>query len=89
MTRVSASDAGMRESGENPEHSPLLYVLEAVVRDVSRSLGKPEKAERQTQRRFPPPNCTSQKTYDDRMLQKAVSAAACGKWGTREIGRGS
>ena len=79
----------MRESGENPEHSPLLYVLEAAVRDVSRSLGKPEKAERQTQRRFSSPNCTSQKTYDDRVPRKAVSAALCGNWGTREIGRGS
>jgi hypothetical protein len=34
----------MRESGESPEHCPLPYALEAVVRDVSRSLGKPEKA---------------------------------------------
>ena len=57
----------MRKSGESPEHCPLLYVLEAAVRGVSRSLGKPEKAGRQTQEFvFKFPNCMSQKTYDDR-----------------------
>lgn len=39
---------GIEEAGENPALYPKLYALEAVVRDVSRSLGKPEKAGRQT-----------------------------------------
>lgn len=41
----------MRESGENPEHYPLLYAREAAVRNVSWSLGPegPEKAERRPQ----------------------------------------
>lgn len=37
---VSArAEAGMRESGGNPEQYPLPYVREAAVRGVSRSLG--------------------------------------------------
>ena len=33
------AEAGMRESGENPEQYPLPYAGEAVVHGVSRSLG--------------------------------------------------
>ena len=50
------------------------YALEAVVRDVSRSLGKPEKAERQTGRvsRVRPPDGASRKTYDARNRRRAA-----------------
>jgi len=41
----------MRKFGENPKLLPLLYVRETVVRGVSRSLGKPEKAGGQTPER--------------------------------------
>ena len=41
----------------------MLYVQEDVVRGASRSLGKPEKAEQQTQNRKVL-HCTSQKTDD-------------------------
>ena len=37
----------MREAGENPAQYPLPYAWEAAARGVSRSLGGPEKAERQ------------------------------------------
>ena len=44
----------MRESGQSPEHNPLLYAQEPVVHGVSRSLGgnAPEKAEQEAQERF-------------------------------------
>ena len=34
------AEAGMRESGGNPEQYPLPYVREAAARGVSRSLGE-------------------------------------------------
>lgn len=52
----------MRQFGENPEHCPLLYLHEDIIRGESRSLGEPEKAEWYTQER-PLPKCISQKTY--------------------------
>ena len=56
----------MRQSGENPEHCPLLYLHEDIIPGESRSLGKPEKAEWYTQE-HPLPKCISQKTYGTEM----------------------
>lgn len=54
----------MRESGANPEHCQNAVRRETAVYDVSRSLGKPEKAKQQTRNdRFTP---LSRKTYDVR-----------------------
>lgn len=47
--RSDLEGAGMRESGENPEHRPVLSVYENAACGESRSLGKPEKAKRWAQ----------------------------------------
>ena len=51
----------------------MLYMQEDVVCDVSRSLGKPEKAEQQTRIFYS--HCMSQKTYEQKDEKKGAMAS--------------